>query len=53
MEVLTKMIVSNWRFHSQKYNKRTLKPQALRQSKRRLKSLIRKLNANENRSQQN
>jgi len=46
------MLVSNWRFHSQKYNKRTLKPQALRQSRKRLKSLIRKLNVNENRSQQ-
>ncbi len=37
------MLVSNWRFHSQKYNKRTLKPQAMRQSKAKLKNLINKL----------
>jgi len=42
MEV--KMIVPNWKHNSGKYQKRSLKPQALRQSRERLRSLINKLN---------
>ena len=40
------MIESNWKFHGKKYNKRTLKPQAIRQSKAKLKALINKLKSN-------
>ena len=38
------MIVPNWMHHSKKNVKRTLKPQALRQSRARLRSLLTKLN---------
>ena len=41
-----KMIESNWKFHGKKYNKLTLKPQAIRQSKAQLKALINKLKSN-------
>ena len=44
-------VIPNWQHHSKKEQKRTLKPQALRQSKEKLKFLLSKLNANENRSQ--
>ena len=37
------MLVSNWKFHNKKYNKRTLKPQAMRQSRAKLRSLINKI----------
>ena len=40
------MITPNWQHHSKKEQKRSLKPQALRQSRERLKFLINKLNAN-------
>ena len=40
------MKVPNWQHHSKKEQKRSLKPQALRQSRERLKFLINKLNAN-------
>ena len=39
-------VTSNWRFHKKKYNKLTRKPQAIRQSKAKLKVLINKLKAN-------
>ena len=37
------MKVPNWKHHSKKEQKRTLKPQALRQAKARVKALKRKL----------
>ena len=40
------MIESNWKFHGNKYTKLTLKPQAIRQSKAKLKALINKLKTN-------
>ena len=40
------MIVPNWKHNSGKYQKPTKKPQAIRQSKARLKALIKKLNSN-------
>ena len=39
-------VTANWRFHKKKYNKLTRKPQAIRQSKAKLKALIVKLNLN-------
>ena len=42
MEVLL-MITPNWQHHSNKDAKRTLKPQALRDAKRRTKALIKQL----------
>ena len=42
MEVLL-MITPNWQNHSKKDAKRTLKPQALRDAKRRTKALIKHL----------
>ena len=33
-------VTANWRFHKKKYNKLTRKPQAIRQSKAKLKALI-------------
>ena len=42
MEVC-KMIVPNWKHHSKKEPKRTLKPQAVRDAKRRTKALIKHL----------
>ena len=44
-------VTPNWQHHSKKEQKRSLKPQALRQSKERLKFLLSKLNVNENHSQ--
>ena len=41
------MIESNWKYHGKKYNKLTRKPQAIRQSKAKLKALINKLKANQ------
>tara|TARA_B100000287_G_scaffold421040_1_gene461215 strand:- start:4943 stop:5077 length:135 start_codon:yes stop_codon:yes gene_type:complete len=38
-------MIPNWQHHSNKEQKRTLKPQALRDAKRRTKSLIVKLNS--------
>ena len=40
------MVTPNWQHHSKKEQKRSLKPQALRQSRERLRFLINKLNAN-------
>ncbi len=37
------MIVPNWKHHSNKQQKRTLKPNAIKQSKAQLKALINKL----------
>ena len=37
---------SNWKYHGKKYNKLTRKPQAIRQSKAKLKALINKLKSN-------
>ena len=39
------MKIPNWQHHSKKELKRTLKPQALRQAKKRTKSLIKHLNS--------
>tara|TARA_Y100001963_G_scaffold121985_1_gene170992 strand:+ start:472 stop:600 length:129 start_codon:yes stop_codon:yes gene_type:complete len=39
-------VTPNWKHHSKKEQKRTLKPQAIRQSKAKLKALIVKLNSN-------
>ena len=39
-------VTPNWKHHSKKEQKRTLKPQAIRQSKAKLKGLIVKLNSN-------
>ena len=41
------MIESNWKYHGKKYNKLTRKPQAIRQSKAKLKALINKLKSNQ------
>ncbi len=41
---MTRSTVPNWQHHSNKEKKRKLKPQALRNSKRRLSALKRKLN---------
>ena len=46
MVELSKMITPNWQHHSKKEQKRSLKPQALRQSRERLKFLLNKINAN-------
>jgi len=43
---LSKMITPNWQHHSKKEQKRSLKPQALRQSRERLKFLLNKISAN-------
>jgi hypothetical protein len=43
MEVLSMTIVPNWQHHSKKEASRTLKPQALRDAKRRTKALIKHL----------
>ena len=51
MEVILMTVTPNWQHHSKKEQKRSLKPQALRQSKERLKFLLSKLNVNENHSQ--
>ena len=44
-------VTPNWQHHSKKYQKRSLKPQALRQSRERLRSLIIKLNESQSISQ--
>ena len=44
MEVLLMMIIPNWQHHSKKEQGRSLKPQALRSAKQRLKALKYKLN---------
>ncbi len=46
MAELSKMITPNWQHHSKKEQKRSLKPQALRQSRESLKFLLNKINAN-------
>ena len=43
MEVLSMKIVPNWQHHSKKDTPRTLKPQAVRDAKRRTKALIKHL----------
>ena len=43
MEVLLMKTIPNWQHHSKKEAKRTLKPQALRDARRRTKNLIVKL----------
>ena len=43
MEVLLMKVTPNWQHHSTKDAKRTLKPQALRDAKRRTKALIKHL----------
>ena len=43
MEVLPMTMIPNWQHHSKKDAKRTLKPQALRDAKRRSKALIKHL----------
>ena len=43
MEVLLMTVTPNWQHHSNKEAKRTLKPQALRDAKRRTKALIKHL----------
>ena len=48
MEVLSMKIVPNWQHHSKKDTPRTLKPQALRDAKRRTKALIKHLNSQSN-----
>ena len=42
-EVLLMTMIPNWQHHSKKDAKRTLKPQALRDAKRRSKALIKHL----------
>ena len=42
-EVLLMKVVPNWQHHSKKEASRTLKPQALRDAKRRTKALIKQL----------
>ena len=39
-------VTPNWQHHSKKQQKRTLNPQAIRQSKAKLKALIVKLTSN-------
>ncbi len=48
MEELLMTVTPNWQHHSKKEQKRSLKPQALRQSKERLKFLLSKLNVKRN-----
>ena len=43
MEVLPMKVIPNWQHHSDKLQKRSLKPQALRDAKRRTKALIKHL----------
>ena len=43
MEVLLMKVTPNWQHHSKKQQGRTLKPQALRSSKKQLKALKLKL----------
>ena len=43
MEVFKKMLIPNWQHHSNKEQGRTLKPQAVRDAKRRTKALIKHL----------
>ena len=43
MEVFKKMLIPNWQHHSNKQQGRTLKPQAVRDAKRRTKALIKHL----------
>ena len=43
MEVYKMKVTPNWQHHSKKDVKRTLKPQALRDAKRRTKALIKHL----------
>ena len=43
MEVLPMKVTPNWQHHSKKDTPRTLKPQALRDAKRRTKALIKHL----------
>ena len=43
MGVLSMTIVPNWQHHSNKLQKRSLKPQALRDAKRKTKALIKHL----------
>ena len=43
MEVLLMKVTPNWQHHSTKLQKRSLKPQALRDAKRRTKALIKHL----------
>ena len=43
MEVLLMTVTPNWQHHSNKLQKRSLKPQALRDAKRRTKALIKHL----------
>ena len=43
MEVLPMKVTPNWQHHSNKLQKRSLKPQALRDAKRRTKALIKHL----------
>ena len=43
MEGLLMTVTPNWQHHSKKDAKRTLKPQALRDAKRRTKALIKQL----------
>ena len=43
MEVLPMTMIPNWQHHSTKAAKRSLKPQALRDAKRRTKALIKHL----------
>ena len=40
---VSRMITPNWQHHSNKEQKRTLKPQAVRDAKRRTKALIKHL----------
>ncbi len=43
MGVLLMKVIPNWQHHSNKLQKRSLKPQALRDAKRRSKALIKHL----------
>ena len=45
MGVLSTMIIPNWQHHSKKQQGRTLKPQAMRSAKRRVKAFIKRLNS--------
>ena len=45
------MITPNWQHHSNKDAKRTLKPQALRDAKRRTKTLIKQLRSQSKRDE--
>ncbi len=46
------MITPNWRHNSGKLPKRTLKPQAMRQSRAKLRSLINKLHDSQSKQRQ-